>query len=1541
MPGSRAAWPPSPSPPLLLLLLLSPTAALHLDELFPYGESRGDQLLPEGDDESSDPLQLAQPLRFLDAQFGSLYVGTNGIISTQDFPRETQYVDDDFPTDFPAIAPFLADVDTSRGRGRVLFREDTSPEVLRRAARYVRAGFPRSAASFAPTHAFLATWERVGAYEEVRRGAQPSGELNTFQAVLAYDGSDTFALFLYPARGLQFFGTRPKESYNVQLQLPARVGFCRGEAEDDMKREGPYFSLTSTEQSVKNLYQLSNLGIPGMWAFHIGSSSPLDNFQPATVGRDLPTARPWAPREHPVSHAEALERDYTEDTLDYYDENEEEVEYPPNEPGESWDGHSRVDVSFQLKADLGLRGGGVPPPDPALASPVPHPAPSDWPYYPETKSANLDPPTQEVAPLGDFESPDVEGHLQPLGQAGTRSSAISEVARDSLAPSQEGSVPHPGDRRIQPYSNGRPMPSGPNVPAAHGQGEVLPDYWVPGHIPPVSQERPVVGVEDEISSNTEVFTYNSANKETCEHNHGQCSPHAFCTDYATGFCCHCQSRFNGNGKQCLPEGTPHRVNGKVSGQLHVGHIPVYFTDVDLHAYIVGNDGRAYTAISHIPQPAAQALLPLTPIGGLFGWLFALEKPGFKNGFSLTGATFVHNMEVTFYPGEERVWITQTAEGLDPENYLIVKTNIQGQVPSIPANFTAHISPYKELYHYSDSAVTVTSSRDYSLTLGAINQTGSYRVHQNITFQACRHAGHQAVPSSQQLWVDRVFALYSADEGVLRFAVTNQIGPVNVDSEPTPVNPCYDGSHTCDAAARCHPGTGADYTCVCAPGYQGDGRSCMDVNECANGYHRCGPNSVCINLPGSYRCECPNGYEFVDDQHTCILVAPPPNPCEDSRHNCAPAGQARCINHGDGTFSCACLPGYTGNGYQCSASHFTITIRGTDMKLSFRLITYDQMLMNVRKTDVTQQLLATIHLAPSPAVANLDIMEMGFIAHLERDFEGCVEEPEPQLTNLSYNQLLERIEFCRSQFLLFLFVSPSALALEDATTGMEACEYQRHLAQAQHVYPGSRVHIPQCDEQGNFQPLQCHSSTGFCWCVDSSGNEVPGTHTPSGSTPPHCGPPPEADCCVPEFQTERWAWLSGPWDREWVFRVECGWGSVGTSLGYPTLKQTASVGRSSSPVSSLLEPHVEPTQRPRTLCERWKESLLEHYGGTPRDDQFVPQCDELGHFRPLQCHGKSDFCWCVDKDGREVQGTRSQPGITPSCIPTVAPPTVRPTPRPDVNPPSVGTFLLYAQGQQIGYLPLNGTRLQKDAARTLLSLHVKWVVGIDYDCRERMVYWTDVAGRTISRASLEPGAEPETVINSGLISPEGLAIDHFRRTMYWTDSGLDKIERARLDGSERRVLFHTDLVNPRAIAVDPIRGNLYWTDWNREAPKIETSSLDGEDRRILVNKDIGLPNGLTFDASSKLLCWADAGTKKLECTLPDGTERRVIQHNLNYPFSIVSYANHFYHTDWRSTFLLQSHAQQVFVERMQTSNMTDVRSSFLLVDDDLSGRPSHL
>lgn len=54
-----------------------------------------------------------------------------------------------------------------------------------------------------------------------------------------------------------------------------------------------------------------------------------------------------------------------------------------------------------------------------------------------------------------------------------------------------------------------------------------------------------------------------------------------------------------------------------------------------------------------------------------------------------------------------------------------------------------------------------------------------------------------------------------------------------------------------------------------------------------------------------------------------------------------------------------------------------------------------------------------------------------------------------------------------------------------------------------------------------------------------------------------------------------------------------------------------------------------------------------------------------------------------------------------------------------------------------------------------------MVGIDYDCREKKVYWTDLAGRTINRARLEPGAEPETLINTGTLTPGKM----WHRTFY--------------------------------------------------------------------------------------------------------------------------------------------------------------------------------
>ncbi|XP_030224533.1 testican-1 isoform X2 [Gadus morhua] len=44
--------------------------------------------------------------------------------------------------------------------------------------------------------------------------------------------------------------------------------------------------------------------------------------------------------------------------------------------------------------------------------------------------------------------------------------------------------------------------------------------------------------------------------------------------------------------------------------------------------------------------------------------------------------------------------------------------------------------------------------------------------------------------------------------------------------------------------------------------------------------------------------------------------------------------------------------------------------------------------------------------------------------------------------------------------------------------------------------------------------------------------------------------------------------------------------------------------------------------------------------------YIPRCTEVGYFKPTQCHGSTGQCWCVDKYGNEIAGSRKQGN--PSC-----------------------------------------------------------------------------------------------------------------------------------------------------------------------------------------------------------------------------------------------------------------------------------------------------
>ena len=63
--------------------------------------------------------------------------------------------------------------------------------------------------------------------------------------------------------------------------------------------------------------------------------------------------------------------------------------------------------------------------------------------------------------------------------------------------------------------------------------------------------------------------------------------------------------------------------------------------------------------------------------------------------------------------------------------------------------------------------------------------------------------------------------------------------------------------------------------------------------------------------------------------------------------------------------------------------------------------------------------------------------------------------------------------------------------------------------------------------------------------------------------------------------------------------------------------------------------------------------------------------------------------------------------------------------------------------------------------------------------------------------------------------------------------FDVIEVAHLNGSHRYVVVSGELESPRAIVLNAHQGLMFWAD--SAAQKIERAFLDGSDRKIIVGK----------------------------------------------------------------------------------------------------------
>ncbi|KAI1895225.1 hypothetical protein AGOR_G00104120 [Albula goreensis] len=217
-----------------------------------------------------------------------------------------------------------------------------------------------------------------------------------------------------------------------------------------------------------------------------------------------------------------------------------------------------------------------------------------------------------------------------------------------------------------------------------------------------------------------------------------------------------------------------------------------------------------------------------------------------------------------------------------------------------------------------------------------------------------------------------------------------------------------------------------------------------------------------------------------------------------------------------------------------------------------------------------------------------------------------------------------------------------LELRDA--GQSKCRVERSQALEQAKRPQESIFIPECNDDGSFAQVQCHTLTGYCWCVTSDGKPVSGSsvhnRTPicsgnfrefmgthagtsglSGSVtdkppgPPSSGRKDDGSKPTPTMETHVVP--------------------EGDEITAPTLwiKQLINKEKNSS---STRKPEKVPS------CDQERQSALDEARQNPREAIFIPDCGPGGLYKPVQCHQSTGYCWCVLVDtGRPIPGTSTR------------------------------------------------------------------------------------------------------------------------------------------------------------------------------------------------------------------------------------------------------------------------------------------------------------
>lgn len=218
-------------------------------------------------------------------------------------------------------------------------------------------------------------------------------------------------------------------------------------------------------------------------------------------------------------------------------------------------------------------------------------------------------------------------------------------------------------------------------------------------------------------------------------------------------------------------------------------------------------------------------------------------------------------------------------------------------------------------------------------------------------------------------------------------------------------------------------------------------------------------------------------------------------------------------------------------------------------------------------------------------------------------------------------------------------------------------------------------------------------------------------------------------------------------------------------------------------------------------------------------------------------------------------------------------------------------LIFAHHSSIFKLDALGASLEVVANTTAAS-------GIDFHFERKLLFWTDIETRKIYSMYLDKnlsGGEPTDISMPFQWSPMSLAVDWVSNKLYVCDTHNQKIDLFELGGRRHAIIISQNLSAPLDIALDPSVGLMFFTDTDN----IDRALMDGSQRRTIVSTYIYKASGLTVDYVNKRVIWCDSQLDQIVTVDYNGNNRHTLirgSTKVPAPVRVSTFENRVYWTD---------------------------------------------